>query len=127
MTVVHCPLSHRYFGHRRFPLERLRTLPVNLCVGTDSQASDGSYNLLDELRVMASTTPSLEPAELFAMITLNPARALGLSARLGSIQPGAWADLTALRCPEIEKRNIHAGLLASHSPAVWSMVHGRVI
>ena len=35
MTVVHCPLSHRYFGHRRFPLERLRELPVNLCVGTD--------------------------------------------------------------------------------------------
>ncbi len=127
MTIVHCPLSHRYFGHRRFPLERLRTLPVNLCVGTDSQASDGSYNLLDELRAVASTTPALDPAELFGMITLNPARALGLSDRLGSIQPGAWADLTALRCPNVEKRSIHAELLASHSPATWSMVHGRVI
>lgn len=127
MTVVHCPLSHRYFGHRRFPVERLRALPVNLCVGTDSQASDGSYNLLDELRAMAVATPSLDPAELFAFITLNPARALGLSGRLGSIQPGARADLTALRCPTLEKRNIHAELLASHSPAAWSLVHGRVI
>ena len=127
MTVVHCPLSHRYFGHRRFPLDRLRALPVNLCVGTDSQASDGSFNLLDELRTLAATAPSLDPAELFALITLNPARALGLSGRLGSIQQGAWADLTALRCPTSEKRSIHAELLASHAPAPWSMVHGRVI
>ena len=57
MTVVHCPLSHRYFGHRRFPLERLRELDVNLCVGTDSQASNGSFSLLDELRVMAARRP----------------------------------------------------------------------
>ena len=127
MTVVHCPLSHRYFGHRRFPLERLRGLAVNLCVGTDSQASNGSFSLLDELRVMAAATPALDPAELLAMITLNPARALGLSDRLGSIQPGAWADLTALDCPEGEKRNIYAGMLATQTPAKWSMVHGRVI
>ena len=61
MTVVHCPLSHRYFGHRRFPVERLRDLSVNLCVGTDSQASNGSFSLLDELRVMAAATPRARP------------------------------------------------------------------
>ena len=125
MTVVHCPLSHRYFGHRRFPVERLRELSVNLCVGTDSQASNGSFSLLDELRVMAAATPALDPAELLAMITLNPARALGLADRLGCLRPGAWADLTALPYPRVEKRNIHAGLLATQTPVVWSMVHGQ--
>ncbi len=127
MTIVHCPLSHRYFGHRRFPLERLRELPVNLCVGTDSQASDGSFNLLDELRALAAAAPSLHPTELFETITLNPARALGLSDRLGAVQPGTWADLIALPCPGVEPRNIHAELLSSHAPTAWSMVHGRVI
>ena len=125
MTVVHCPLSHRYFGHRRFPVERLRELSVNLCVGTDSQASNGSFSLLDELRVMAAATPALDPGELLAMITLNPARALGLADRLGCLRPGAWADLTALPCPNVEKRNIHAGLLATQTPVSWSMVNGQ--
>ena len=61
MPVVHCPLSHRYFGHHPFPLERLRTLGVNLCVGTDSPASNGSFSLLEELRAAADVFPSLDP------------------------------------------------------------------
>ena len=126
LTVVHCPLSHRYFGHRRFPVERLRGLDVNLCVGTDSQASNGSFSLLDELRAMAGAVPALEPAELLGLVTLNPARALGLSDQLGAIKAGAWADLTAFQCAGGAARNIYADLLATHTPATWSMIHGRV-
>ena len=125
LTIVHCPLSHRYFRHRAFPLERLRGMAVNLCVGTDSPASDGSFSLLDELRALATAAPSLSPVELLATITRAPAHALGLAGRLGCIRPGAFADLIALPCGG-DAGKIHAEILACRRPTEWQMIHGRM-
>ncbi len=128
MSVVHCPLSHRYFQHPRFPLERLRALEINLCVGTDSAASEGSFSLLDELRAAAAVYPGIEAREWLETITLNPARALGLAGKLGCIRPGAWADLIALPCGDGADGagKIHAQILSCRQPTVWQMVNGRV-
>ena len=127
LTVVHCPLSHRYFQHTAFPLERLQKLAVNLCVGTDSPASDGSFSLLEELRALAAAHPALDPAEMLDLITCNPARALHLEGKLGCVKPGAWADLTAFSIPSANLCNIHAEVVGCHAPAAWMMAHGRVV
>ncbi len=129
MTVAHCPLSHRYFKHRTFPFERLRALGANLCVATDSPASDGSFSLTEELRALTYAHPgaaALDPAELLTLITRNPARALGLEGRLGCIRPGAFADLAAFPDEGGDLCTIHARLLDCRSPAAWTMIHGRV-
>ena len=60
-SVVHCPGSHRYFGHPPFPLERLAALGVNLCVATDSLASTDSLSLLGELRMLRASHPQPQP------------------------------------------------------------------
>ena len=125
LTVVHCPRSHRYFRHRAFPVGRLRELDVNLCVGTDSPASNGSFSLLDELRALADSTPAFSPVELLETVTLASARALGLEGRLGCIRPGAFADLIALPCGGGTIGNIYAEIVACHRPTVWRMIHGR--
>src|SRR5437763_245466 len=39
VNVVHCPRSHRYFGHQSFPLKRLLRAGVTICLGTDSLAT----------------------------------------------------------------------------------------
>jgi len=130
MPVVHCPLSHRYFGHHSFPLERLRALGVNLCVGTDSPASNGSFSLLEELRAAAGVFPSLGAREWLEMITVNPARALGLAERLGRVKIGAWADLVAVPTGSVRfgnPREVYAGVLDCRSPASWLMIHGRAV
>ena len=145
MTVVHCPRSHRYFRHTPFPWARLRGLGVNLCVGTDSPASDGSFSLLDELRAAAEAEPGMTPQEWLETVTVRPARALGLEEKLGRIRPGAWADLAALPCggsapapsnPAADHRppltgspdgNIYAEVLACHEPTVWRMVNGQAL
>ena len=129
MTVAHCPLSHRYFRHRAFPFERLRALGANLCVATDSPASDGSFSLLEELRALAAAHPAaaaLDPVELLSLITRNPARALGLEGRLGCIDAGAYADLATFPDEGGPERTIHARLLANRAAAAWTMTHGRV-
>ena len=126
MTVVHCPMSHRYFRHSDFPWEILRALPVNLCVGTDSPASDGSFSLLEELRVLAAAVPVLYPDELLRTITRAPARALGLDGRVGCIRPGAFADLIAIPCGGAGTANtIYAEIIACRAPTVWQMVNGN--
>src|SRR5438552_1412433 len=38
--VMHCPGSHKYFGHSPFAFDRLRSLGFNICLGTDSLASN---------------------------------------------------------------------------------------
>jgi cytosine/adenosine deaminase-related metal-dependent hydrolase len=38
-SVVHCPRSHEYFQHQRFPWEELHCSGINLCLGTDSLAT----------------------------------------------------------------------------------------
>ena len=130
MAVVHCPLSHRYFRHTPFPWDRLRAAEVNLCVGTDSPASDGSFSLLEELRTAAESCPEVQAREWLETITLHPARALGLTGKLGCIRPGAWADLAAWPGGGngvADAGNIYAEILACQAPTVWRMGNGRAL
>lgn len=127
LHIVHCPLSHRYFQHDRFPIERLHALHTNLCIGTDSPASDGSFSVLAELRALREAVPTLAPRELLTMATVNPARAIGQAGRLGCVRPGALADLIALPIGAVSLGNIYAEIVAYSAPADWMLVHGRVI
>lgn len=43
--IAHCPRSRTFFGHTPFELRKLRTLGFNICLGTDSLASNSSLNL----------------------------------------------------------------------------------
>lgn len=96
LSVVHCPTSHSYFRHAEFRFDRLRELGANICLGTDSLASSASLDLFDELHTFAKLHSNISPAELLALVTQNPARALGASGRLGVLAPEAEADLIAL-------------------------------
>src|SRR2546422_9168236 len=85
VSVVHCPRSHAYFRHQRFPRAELAAAGGNLCLGTDSLASAnkvrGQSLRLDmwaELRALASNSPGLPPEAILPMATWDGARALGL-------------------------------------------------
>jgi aminodeoxyfutalosine deaminase len=103
VSVVHCPSSHAFFKHIRFPREELAAAGVNLCLGTDSLASTlktGSrapkLNMFSEMQLLAKATPGLSPASILNLATLNGARALGRTKELGELSPGAIADVIAL-------------------------------
>ncbi len=101
--VAHCPSSHTYFGHQGFPRVQLQTAGVNVCVGTDSLASTlgdrarpPRLSLLAELREMLSQDDTLHPDDALPLVTVNAARALGLSGEVGELRAGALADLIAV-------------------------------
>ena len=99
MSVVYCPRTHAYFGHARYPLERMLAAGVRVALGTDSRASNPDLNLLGELRAAAEFFPAIDPATMLRMATLDGAIALGMGEHAGSLTRGKRADLVALPCP----------------------------
>jgi cytosine/adenosine deaminase-related metal-dependent hydrolase len=93
-SVVHCPKCHGYFGHAPFPMKMLREYGVNVCLGTDSLASNNSLDMRSEMRE-AQALHGLGDREVLEMVLLNGARALGQTGALGQISPGSLADLVA--------------------------------
>ena len=96
--VVHCPRSHNYFRHSPFAFDRLRSLGFNICLGTDSVASNESLSLFAEMRAFQKNFPRVSPEEILRMVTVNPARALKYENVLSQIRPGFGADLIAVPC-----------------------------
>jgi aminodeoxyfutalosine deaminase len=90
-TVVHCPSSHRFFGHPRFPYEALRARGINVGLGTDSLASGDSLSMLEQMRLFSENYPEVPVEKVVAMATVNGARALGLK-DVGLLKPGYRAD-----------------------------------
>lgn len=95
-TVVHCPSSHAFFGHPRFPYEELRARGVNVALGTDSLASGDSLSMLAQMRLFAEGHPDVPEEEIVALATINGARALGLR-DVGLLRPGWKAEFVARR------------------------------
>src|SRR5438034_2545176 len=94
--IVHSPRSHDYFGHSRFPFERLRALGFNICLGTDSLASNENLSLFAEMRAFQKKFPAVSSEEILQMVTVNPAMALHHESVLGKICRGAHGDLLAM-------------------------------
>ena len=115
--IVHCPRSHNYFGHSPFALDRLRSLGFNVCLGTDSLASNGTLSLFDEMRAFQKEFPSVSAEEIFQMVTVKAARALRYENALGQIRPGFGADLIAVPCTGLT--DIFEELIAWDAPVDW--------
>jgi len=121
--VVHSPRSHDYFGHSPFQSERLRRLGFNICLGTDSLASNESLSLFAEMRAFQRSHPEISPEKIFEMVTVNPASALRQQNTLGQIRPGFRADLIAVPCRE--GRDLFGEIAAFDGEVDWITVNGR--
>ena len=123
LHVVHSPRSHAYFGHSRFPFERLRSLGFNICVGTDSLASNEDLSLFAEMRAFQRSEPAFSPKEVLEMVTGNAALALGKPQALGRIHANRFADLIAIPCSETA--DVFEEILEFDRPVDWMMVAGK--
>ena len=122
--VVHSPRSHAYFKHSRFPFERLHSLGVNICLGTDSLASNESLSLFAEMRAFQRSEPGISPDEILKMVTVNPAMALNQENTLGRIRPGFCADLIAIQSSEHD--NPFEQIVGFDGSIDWIMVNGKM-
>jgi 5-methylthioadenosine/S-adenosylhomocysteine deaminase len=109
-SVAHCPSSNLKLASGFAPVDSMLKKNINVALGTDGAASNNRLDLFTEMRTAALLAKAVArdaqamPAHAaLRAATLGGARALGLSARIGSIEPGKRADLVAvsLRAPEL--------------------------
>jgi len=112
--VAHCPASNAKLGHGVAPLVELLAAGAVVGLGSDSVASNNRMDILDEARqavlmqrARTGRHDVLAARQALELATLGGARALGLDARVGSLEVGKEADLAAFRLEE--PRGITAG------------------
>jgi cytosine/adenosine deaminase-related metal-dependent hydrolase len=132
-SVVHCPQSHAYFGHRRFPREELESAGVNVCLGTDSLASTRAkkgqpitLSMFDEMRAFRSRDDGAQAETILARATVNSARALGLQGQAGELCADGWADLIAIPGTP-SPAAVNDAIINHVGPVQASMIAGRWI
>ena len=122
--VVHSPRSHDYFRHSQFPFQRLRSLAFNVCLGTDSLASNENLSLFAEMRAFQKEFPDVSPEEILKMVTVNPATALHQENMIGRIRPGFCADLIAVGCSD--RHSPFEQIVEFDGSIDWVMVNGKM-
>jgi aminodeoxyfutalosine deaminase len=126
LQIVHCPKSHRFLQHRRFPLEALLERGLNICLGTDSLASNDSLDLFSEMRTARKVYPALSARDLLEMVTIRPARALKLERSLGRIAPDYLADAIAIPFSGATG-DVYEAIIQAKGPIKWMMINGKPV
>ena len=122
--IVHCPRSHDHFKHSQFPFERPHSLGFNICLGTDSLASNENLSLFAEMPAFQRSEPGISPDEILKMVTVNPATALHREKMIGRIRPGFYADLIAI--PYGRGPNLFEEIVGFDGEVDWIMLNGKL-
>ncbi|HEY9088635.1 MAG TPA: amidohydrolase [Anaerolineaceae bacterium] len=138
-SVAHCPSSNLKLASGIARVADMLRAGVNVGIGTDGPASNNDLDMFEEARLAAlvqkgaTGDPTALPAEkVFAMMTVDGARAVGLADRLGSIEVGKLADLAVVDftapnltpCYDLYSQLIYA---ASAENVSDTMVNGRLM
>lgn len=87
-----CPRSNRYISGLEPPVELLRRNRLNICLGTDSLASNDRLSVFEEMRMF----PGIPLPELLAWAARGGSQALGMEDEFGDIAPGRRCGLTVV-------------------------------
>jgi 5-methylthioadenosine/S-adenosylhomocysteine deaminase len=105
--VAHCPSSNLKLASGIAPISKLLAKGVNVGLGTDGAASNNRLDIFAEMRLSALLAKGLSedatviPAhQALEMATISAAKAMGLDEKIGSIEIGKLADLTAVKLSE---------------------------
>ncbi|MDP2599725.1 MAG: amidohydrolase family protein [Deltaproteobacteria bacterium] len=121
-TVVHCPGSHAYFEHDRFPMGFFLDAEINVALGTDSLASNESLSMLRQMQIVLDTYPELTPESVLKMATLNGAKALMRETEIGSLKVNKLANIVGVPLRNNSKSPLDNILLSEKG--CFSMIRG---
>ena len=85
---VLCPNANLYIENQLPPVDLFRDEKLNICIGTDSLASNHNLSVLDELKTLQLHFPKIHLEELIRWATFNGAQALGVADNFGTFEKG---------------------------------------
>jgi 5-methylthioadenosine/S-adenosylhomocysteine deaminase len=119
VKVLHCPSSNLKLGSGLAPVTEMRARGISVSLGADGAACNNRLDMFEEMRLAATLQAVRQhPGALTArdavwMATREGARAIGMTAEIGSIEPGKRADLIL-----IDRNRLHQ----SPDPDPWSTI-----
>jgi len=125
--VIYCPRSSGFFGRADHPMRRLMDSGVNIALGTDSLASNGTLSMLDEVKFLAWKHRKIFPAKFWEMATECGAAALGLAKQAGTLEKKKSADMAVIGVEGCSARTPLEMALEDSARIVATVSRGKVI
>ena len=138
VSVIHNPMSNLKLANGTAPIPGMLEKGINVCLGTDSQASNNTVNLFSDMNFAAlihkgaTGIPTVCSArEVLGFATLNGAKALGIP-DTGELAAGKKADIAILDLdrPQFYPRNdLTAALVysANGSEVETVIIDGEIV
>lgn len=112
--VIHCPESNLKLASGFCPVAKLTAAGINVALGTDGNASNNDLDMLGEMRTaaliakaVAQDASAIPATQALRMATINGAKALGLDAKIGSLEVGKSADMIAVDLGTLESSPLY--------------------
>ena len=105
---VLCPNSNLYIEDALPPLPLFLSEKVNICIGTDSLASNHKLSVLEEMITFQTWFPEIKLQQLIEWACINGAKALGLSSEMGSFEKGKTPGINLLTCLDLQRLKLTA-------------------
>lgn len=114
VAVAHNPVANMLLGNGVCPVPRLRSEGITIALGTDGAASNDNQDMFGVIKTagLLHKVNTMDPTvitarDVLTMATIDGARALGLDAEVGSLEPGKRADVVLLDGNTPELATIH--------------------
>ena len=129
-SVVHCPRAYAYFGHyhnHKYPFKQLLDNAIPVALGSESTLTNSRLSMLDELRLLAKSSPELSANEILRMATISGAKALNLTDSAGILAEGRPADIIAVEIPDdAEPEHVPTEIVRGTGEIKMTMLKGEI-
>ena len=112
--IAHCPESNLKLASGFPRIKKYKDAGINVSLGTDGAASNNDLDMFGELRTasflakaVSGDSTALSAPEALKMATLDGAKALGLSDKIGSLETGKQADIIAINMDHLFTQPIY--------------------
>lgn len=104
--IVFCPNSNLFIENSLPPVEMLMAEGLNICLGTDSLASNHQLSILSEMVTLHHHFPNIELSELLTWACRNGAKALEMDQKLGTLEVGKKPGLVLIKGADLKNNRL---------------------
>ena len=137
--VLHCPKSNLKIGAGIANIPELIRSKVNVCLGTDGQASNNKLDMIEEIAMEVlihkgiNRDPTLTPShEVIRMATINASQLFPKGVYSGTLDEGTSADLAVINLDSIPTTPIinpvsHLTYAIGRENVIMTIVDGEIL